>query len=106
MTSVAFILGVVPLLTATGAGAEMRKALGTTVFGGMIGVTFFGIVLTPVFFVLIDRISSKSAIRQIPKYLGRKLFSIYHHIRSLVGWVVNFVGRISRQRWLGRVAKR
>ena len=57
MTSVAFILGVVPLLTATGAGAEMRRALGTAVFGGMIGVTLFGIVLTPVFFLVIDYIA-------------------------------------------------
>ena len=56
MTSMAFILGVVPLLTATGAGAEMRAALGTAVFGGMIGVTLFGIVLTPVFFLAVDRV--------------------------------------------------
>ena len=54
MTSVAFILGVLPLLTATGAGAEMRRALGTAVFGGMIGVTVIGVVLTPVFFVVVD----------------------------------------------------
>ena len=53
MTSFAFILGVVPLVLATGAGAEMRQALGTVVFYGMIGVTFFGIFLTPVFFVSI-----------------------------------------------------
>ena len=50
MTSVAFILGVVPLLLAIGAGAEMRRTLGTAVFWGMIGVTAFGIFLTPVFF--------------------------------------------------------
>ena len=50
MTSVAFILGVVPLLVAEGAGAEMRRTLGTAVFWGMIGVTAFGIFLTPVFF--------------------------------------------------------
>jgi len=54
MTSSAFILGVLPLVVATGAGAEMRRALGTAVFSGMIGVTFFGIFLTPVFFYLID----------------------------------------------------
>ena len=54
MTSVAFILGVSPLLFAFGAGAEMRRALGLAVFGGMIGVTVFGIFLTPVFFVVID----------------------------------------------------
>jgi len=50
MTSFAFILGVVPLMLGTGAGAEMRRSLGTAVFSGMIGVTFFGILLTPVFF--------------------------------------------------------
>jgi multidrug efflux pump len=60
MTSVAFILGVLPLLISTGAGAEMRKALGTAVFGGMIGVTLFGIVLTPVFFVIVDWFSELS----------------------------------------------
>ena len=55
MTSFAFILGVVPLVVAHGAGAEMRRALGTAVFSGMLGVTFFGILLTPVFFFVIDR---------------------------------------------------
>jgi multidrug efflux pump len=50
MTSVAFILGVLPLVLAQGAGAEMRRTLGTAVFAGMLGVTLFGIVLTPVFF--------------------------------------------------------
>ena len=51
MTSFAFIFGVVPLITASGAGAEMRQALGTAVFFGMIGVTLFGLLLTPVFYV-------------------------------------------------------
>jgi multidrug efflux pump len=55
MTSFAFILGVLPLVVATGAGAEMRRALGTAVFSGMIGVTFFGILLTPVFYLVIAR---------------------------------------------------
>jgi multidrug efflux pump subunit AcrB len=50
MTSFAFILGVVPLMLGTGAGAEMRRSLGTAVFSGMVGVTLFGVVLTPVFF--------------------------------------------------------
>src|SRR5215470_11668798 len=54
MTSFAFILGVVPLLLATGAGAEMRKTLGNAVFSGMLGVTLVGIFLTPVFFFTID----------------------------------------------------
>jgi hydrophobe/amphiphile efflux-1 (HAE1) family protein len=53
MTSFAFILGVVPLVLATGAGAEMRQTLGTAVFWGMLGVTLFGIFLTPVFFQVI-----------------------------------------------------
>ena len=53
MTAFAFILGVVPLVIATGPGAEMRQALGTAVFSGMIGVTFFGLFLTPVFYVAI-----------------------------------------------------
>jgi multidrug efflux pump len=54
MTSLAFILGVLPLIISTGAGAEMRRTLGTAVFSGMLGVTLFGIVLTPVFFFTID----------------------------------------------------
>jgi multidrug efflux pump len=57
MTSLAFILGVIPLLVAHGAGAEMRQSLGMAVFSGMIGVTFFGVLLTPVFFYLIDTLS-------------------------------------------------
>jgi multidrug efflux pump len=59
MTSFAFILGVVPLVIATGAGAEMRHALGTVVFFGMLGVTFFGLVLTPVFYVVIRRLTGR-----------------------------------------------
>ncbi|MBQ0711651.1 MAG: multidrug efflux RND transporter permease subunit [Porticoccus sp.] len=51
MTSLSFILGVLPLVLASGAGAEMRQALGTTVFAGMIGVTLFGLIFTPVFYV-------------------------------------------------------
>src|SRR6202021_2965003 len=58
MTSFAFILGVVPLVTATGAGAEMRQALGTAVFFGMLGVTLFGVMFTPIFYVLVRRAAS------------------------------------------------
>jgi HAE1 family hydrophobic/amphiphilic exporter-1 len=58
MTSFAFIFGVIPLITATGAGAEMRQALGTVVFFGMIGVTFFGVFLTPVFYTVIRRLTA------------------------------------------------
>jgi hydrophobe/amphiphile efflux-1 (HAE1) family protein len=57
MTSFAFILGVIPLAIATGAGAEMRQALGITVFSGMLGVTFFGLIFTPVFYVLCRKLS-------------------------------------------------
>ena len=56
MTSIAFIMGVVPLVTSTGAGAEMRHAMGVAVFAGMIGVTLFGLLLTPVFYVLLRRL--------------------------------------------------
>jgi multidrug efflux pump len=59
MTSFAFIMGVVPLIVAGGAGAEIRHALGTTVFAGMLGVTFFGLLLTPVFYVLVRRLTSR-----------------------------------------------
>ena len=52
MTSLAFIFGVVPLVWATGAGAELRQSLGTAVFAGMIGVTAFGLIFTPVFYVI------------------------------------------------------
>lgn len=57
MTSFAFILGVVPLVLAQGAGAEMRRALGVAVFSGMLGVTFFGLIFTPVFYVLCRKLS-------------------------------------------------
>ena len=59
MTSLAFTLGVVPLYLATGAGAEMRIALGTGVFWGMIGVTLFGLIFTPVFYVAIRRATDR-----------------------------------------------
>jgi multidrug efflux pump len=59
MTSFAFILGVVPLVISTGAGAEMRRTLGTAVFSGMLGVTFFGIFLTPVFYYVINGLTDR-----------------------------------------------
>ena len=61
MTSLAFILGVVPLVWATGAGAELRQALGTAVFAGMIGVTLFGLIFTPVFYVLCRKLAELGA---------------------------------------------
>jgi len=65
MTSFAFIFGVFPLLIATGAGAEMRHALGTVVFYGMLGVTFFGIFLTPVFYTVIRKIGGDKPMRAL-----------------------------------------
>ena len=59
MTSLAFIMGVVPLVTSSGAGAEMRHAMGIAVFSGMLGVTFFGLLLTPLFYVLVRRLSRR-----------------------------------------------
>jgi len=61
MTSIAFIMGVVPLVLAEGAGAEVRHAMGITVFAGMIGVTCFGLLLTPVFYVLLRRLTARRA---------------------------------------------
>ena len=61
MTSFAFILGVVPLVLAEGAGAEMRRTLGTAVFAGMLGVTLFGIFLTPVFYYVIQWLADRKA---------------------------------------------
>jgi len=57
MTSIAFIMGVVPLVVSVGAGAEMRRAMGIAVFFGMLGVTFFGLMLTPVFYVVLRKLS-------------------------------------------------
>jgi multidrug efflux pump len=63
MTSMAFIMGVVPLVLSTGAGAEMRSAMGVAVFAGMIGVTAFGIFMTPVFYVLIRKLSGERPLK-------------------------------------------
>jgi multidrug efflux pump len=59
MTSIAFIAGVIPLILSTGAGAEMRHAMGVAVFSGMIGVTAFGLFLTPIFYVLLRTLASR-----------------------------------------------
>ncbi|MGK9418959.1 efflux RND transporter permease subunit [Pseudomonas cedrina] len=69
MTSFAFIMGVVPLVLSSGAGAEMRHAMGVAVFSGMIGVTFFGLLLTPVFYVLIRRYVERQQARKAAKAL-------------------------------------
>jgi multidrug efflux pump len=69
MTSLAFIMGVVPLAFATGAGAEMRQAMGIAVFAGMIGVTAFGLFFTPVFYVLLRALTGNRPLRQHGEHL-------------------------------------
>ncbi len=94
MTSMAFVLGVVPLLFANGAGAEMRRSLGTAVFSGMLGVTLFGIMFTPVFFYLIDTVS-ESELFASPRV--RRIGGIVLGILTL-----SYLWRPSR--WLNRPA--
>ncbi|MBD8235954.1 efflux RND transporter permease subunit [Pseudomonas fluorescens] len=69
MTSFAFIMGVVPLVFSSGAGAEMRHAMGVAVFSGMLGVTFFGLLLTPVFYVLIRNYVERGEARKAARAL-------------------------------------
>ena len=72
MTSLAFIMGVVPLVASSGAGAEMRRAMGIAVFSGMLGVTAFGLILTPLFYVLARKLSlrTRAATAAIPEVPG------------------------------------
>jgi hypothetical protein len=89
MTSFAFILGVVPLLVGTGAGSEMRRQLGIAVFSGMLGVTLFGIFLTPVFFNVIEWfIDHGFAGREWPGTAGRVLRLPLHAVRTAFFWPV------------------
>ncbi|MDX9874714.1 MAG: multidrug efflux RND transporter permease subunit [Spongiibacteraceae bacterium] len=92
MTSVAFIAGVVPLVLASGAGSEVRNAMGITVFSGMIGVTFFGLVMTPAFYVALRKLSGRNlaaataeravppaeAAREAPLKVARKRLKMLH----------------------------
>ena len=79
MTSLAFIMGVVPLVLSTGAGAEMRHAMGVAVFSGMLGVTFFGLLLTPLFYLLIRKLSHKKpAARDQEKALAQVEPAVSH----------------------------
>ena len=61
--SLAFVMGVLPLVLSTGAGAEMRQAMGVAVFAGMIGVTLFGLFLTPLFYVTLRRLTGNAPLR-------------------------------------------
>lgn len=95
MTSFAFILGVVPLLIAHGAGAEMRRTLGTAVFSGMLGVTLFGIFLTPVFFTIVDRLGEASVFHsrtaQWIRFLTLGFFAL-----GFLWMLIRFLGDLTR----------
>ncbi len=91
MTSLAFILGVVPMVFASGAGAEMRWSLGTAVFSGMIGVTLFGIFLTPVFFFVIVRAGEFSFLQsKMVRHFGSACMG--GAVGLLGGWLAHMVG--------------
>ncbi len=66
MTSIAFIAGVFPLVVSTGAGAEMRRAMGIAVFSGMIGVTVFSLFLTPIFYVVLEKLGLRKPAPALP----------------------------------------
>jgi hydrophobe/amphiphile efflux-1 (HAE1) family protein len=86
MTSFAFIMGVVPLVIATGAGAEMRRVMGIAVFSGMLGVTFFGLLFTPVFYVLIRGLVSRGTVhRDAPSDDDVRPLRIPERIRAIGG---------------------
>jgi multidrug efflux pump len=104
MTSLAFILGVVPLLLGQGAGAEMRRTLGITVFSGMLGVTIFGIFLTPIFFYVIDRLGetrlfASPRTRRVGKIL---LFILTLGVLPFLNWTSRLAGGIRRSRRPGK----
>ena len=73
MTSFAFIMGVVPMVFSTGAGAEMRSVMGIAVFAGMLGVTFFGLFFTPMFYVLLRKLEGKRSYKVEGKELYESL---------------------------------
>ena len=97
MTSFAFILGVVPLLVTTGAGAEMRHSLGTAVFAGMFGVTLFGIFLTPVFFYVILGLSETWLFTALPnRWIGSIMLGASLGVAA--GLLLGIVGAV-REPW-------
>jgi multidrug efflux pump len=97
MTSFAFIFGVFPLVVAAGAGAEMRRSLGIAVFGGMLGVTLFGIFLTPVFFYVIQGLSETKLFSAVPtRWLGSVLFGALAGLA--IGYLLGRLG-VTRLDW-------
>ncbi len=79
MTSFAFIMGVVPLVTSHGAGAEMRHAMGVAVFSGMLGVTIFGLIYTPLFYVLIRALVERREARAAERAAAHALPALENH---------------------------
>ena len=102
MTSMAFILGVVPMAIAKGAGAEMRQALGVAVLGGMVGVTVFGIFLTPIFFAVVDRLTHSRLLTH-PRVLAVSnalLYAIgFKFVRPLAAAATGGVRRLTRRKF-------
>ena len=103
MTSLAFILGVVPLIVGQGAGSEMRRTLGVTVFSGMLGVTIFGVFLTPVFFFVIDWLGETPFFRSRAVRIagGIALGLLFLPLSPLV-----YLARQRKSRGIGRPAPR
>ena len=85
MTSFAFILGVIPLVIANGPGAEMHRALGTSVFSGMLGVTFFGLFLTPVFYVVIRWFTERRQAKAKPALQATHMLLVVTLLPGLLG---------------------
>jgi len=104
MTNIAFILGLIPLLIAKGAGAGSRHSIGVSVFGGMIAVAFFGSILVPAFFVLLNTIKNEPKQRKILLIEIIKLlfimllvyFVIFYLIPSLFNWIMSIFVRYIR----------
>ena len=98
MTSFAFILGVSPLLIAHGAGAEMRRTLGTAVFSGMLGVTLFGIFLTPVFFTVVDWFGGMNLFHsRLARWISFFMLGIF--ALGFLWMLLRFSGNLARQAW-------
>src|SRR4029079_15915049 len=106
MTSFAFILGVVPLIFGHGAGAEMRRVLGIAVFSGMLGVTLFGIFLTPVFFYVIEGFIDVPLFSTAPmRFLGRALYYVVGVLMLGIPWWLPWLtGRHRRRAFAGMPA--
>jgi multidrug efflux pump len=105
MTSFAFILGVAPLLVSKGAGAEMRRTLGTATFSGMLGVTLFGIFMTPVFFYVIDWLSHTRLFNnRVARALAAgSLFALTFPVRGPAAAVLWAARQAVRRSWVARL---